>query len=168
MIYPPTTGFHWRPLDFQWYIKACKSRPVYAQNKTGFHDVNQFINLPPHDKSGFQSIPEFVKMTIDKKTSELKSPLQVAKILHNHAAKAIDIVDAMNAGENNELKVTLHSIKAMAFLGEYNVLKITGSTQLALYRAKQRIKNIRMPQFLNWEKHWKPGKIIPKPQCNKI
>ena len=34
MIYPKTTGFHWGPLDFQWYIEACKSRPAYAQNET--------------------------------------------------------------------------------------------------------------------------------------
>jgi len=54
MIYPLTTGFHWGALDFQWYIEGCKSRPGPAQNETGFHDVNRFISLPPHPKSGFR------------------------------------------------------------------------------------------------------------------
>lgn len=134
LIYPTTTGFHWGPLDFQWYIEACKSRPAYAQNETGFHDVNRFINLPPHAKSGFQSIPDFVKMTIENGNSDLKSPFEVAEKLHAHSGKAIKIVEAMNAGENKELQVTLHDIKTIALLGEYYAFKISGSTQLALYR----------------------------------
>ena len=71
MVYPRTTGFHWGALDFQWYIEGCKSRPGYAQNETGFHDVNRFINLPPHPMSGFQSIPDFVEMTTSGGSSAL-------------------------------------------------------------------------------------------------
>lgn len=134
MIYPTTTGFHWGSLDFQWYIEACKSTPGYAQNKTGFHDVNRFINLPPHAKSGAQSIPDYVKMTIDEGGSDLKSPFEVAEKLHSHSDKALKIVEAMKAGEDKELKVTLHDIKTMALLGKYYAFKISGSTQLALYR----------------------------------
>jgi len=131
MVYPTTTGFHWGPLDFQWYIEACKSRPGYAQNETGFHDVNRFINLPPHVYSGFQSIPEFVK---NGKAAELKSPLEVAEKLHTHADKALEIIEQLQAGNNKELQVTLHDIKTMALLGRYYAHKITGSTQLALFR----------------------------------
>ncbi len=138
MIYPVTTGFHWGPLDFQWYIESCRGRTVYTdrytKNETGFHDVNVFINLPPHPKSGFQSIPEFVKMTIEGDSTQLKTPLEVAEILHTHSDKAIEILGQLDAGDNRELKVTLHDIRTMATLGKYYACKISGSTQLALYR----------------------------------
>jgi hypothetical protein len=137
MIYPTTTGFHWGPLDFQWYIEGCKSRPGYAQNETGFHDVNRFINLPPHDKSGFQSIPDFVKMTIDGGTSDLKTPMEVANMLHAQSDKAMEIIAGFAPADNKELKLTIHDIKTMALLGKYYAYKIAGSTQLALYRETQ-------------------------------
>ncbi|MCK5105527.1 MAG: carbohydrate-binding family 6 protein, partial [Cyclobacteriaceae bacterium] len=134
MIYPITTGFHWGPLDFQWYIEACKSRPGYAQNKTGFHDVNRFINLPPHPKSGFQSIPDYVKMILANETSHLASPFEVAQKLNSNSNKAMGILEQLKVGGNKELKVTLHDIQTMALLGKYYAHKINGSANLALYR----------------------------------
>jgi hypothetical protein len=140
MIYPVTTGFHWGPLDFQWYIEACKSRPEFAQNETGFHDVNRFISLPPHPKSGFQSIPDFVRMTVNKEGSDLKSPLEVANQLHAYTDKAFDILKTFNPGDNKELKLTLHDIKTIALLGKYYAYKIAGATNLALYRETKEAK----------------------------
>jgi hypothetical protein len=134
MIYPVTTGFHWGALDFQWYIEACKSRPAFAQNETGFHDVNRFINLPPHKQSGFQSIPDFVKMVVSGETTNLKTPLEVALQLHEHAIKAKDFVESLEPASNSELRSTLHDIKTMALLGEYYAHKIAGSTAVALFR----------------------------------
>ena len=134
MIYPTVTGFHWGPLDFQWYIEACKSQKEYAQNETGFHDVNRFINLPPHPKSGYQSIPDYVKMITTGGTSNLLSPFQVAKKLNDHADKSLELLEQMDAGRDNELKVTLNDIRTMALLGKYYTHKIEGSTQLAFYR----------------------------------
>jgi hypothetical protein len=134
MIYPVTTGFHWGPLDFQWYIEGCKSRPGYAQNETGFHDVNRFINLPPHPLSGFQSIPDYIKMTIEEGTTELKTPKEVAQMLHDHADKAIAEVIELSPVQNSELQVTLHDIETMALLGKYYAYKIDGAAALAMYR----------------------------------
>lgn len=134
MIYPTTTGFHWGAMDFQWNIEACKSRPVFSQNETGFHDVNRFINLPPHPTSGFQSIPDFVKMTIDGGRTELKSPFEVAQMLNQSADKAIELVGQLNEGKNKELKYTLQDIKTMALLGKYYALKIEGAANLAFFR----------------------------------
>jgi len=134
MIYPITTGFHWGPLDFQWYIEACKSRPGYAQNLTGFHDVNRFINLPPHPLSGFQSIPDYVKMTLEKKTSELETPLMVAEYLQSHADKALSIIQTFKPGSNRELLFTINDIRTMALLGKYYSFKIAGSANVALFR----------------------------------
>lgn len=135
MIYPTTTGFHWGPLDFHWYIEACKGRPAYAQNETGFHDVNRFINLPPHEFSGFQSIPDFVKMKAENGKTDLKTPLEVAAKLMKHSNNAIESVKTMHPNGNMDLIYTLHDIKTMALLGRYYSYKIAGSTQLALYRA---------------------------------
>jgi hypothetical protein len=134
MIYPLTTGFHWGPLDFQWYIEGCKSRPAYAQNETGFHDVNRFINLPPHPKTGFQSIPDFVKMVTAGETTKLKTPAEVSMMLYENAQKAFEILETMEHSENKELEATLHDIQTMALLGKYYAQKIAGSTSLALYR----------------------------------
>ncbi len=134
MIYPITTGFHWGALDFQWYIEGCKSTPGYAQNETGFHDVNRFINLPPHDRSGFQSIPGYVKMEQTGGVSDLATPFEVAGMLHDRADRALEALDSMNPGQQRELAVTLHDIRTMALLGKYYAHKIAGSTNLALYR----------------------------------
>ena len=141
MIYPTTTGFHWGPLDFQWYIEACKSRPGYAQNKTGFHDVNRFINLPPHPNSGFQSIPDFVSQSLSGKTSHLKSPLDVAQHLHSLANGAMTILRDLDPGDDRELRATLHDIETIALLGKYYAEKINGSTSLALFRATEDSRN---------------------------
>lgn len=135
MIYPVTTGFHWGPLDFQWYIEGCKSRPGYAQNETGFHDVNRFINLPPHVYSGFQSIPDYVTMVLQGKSTELHDPLQVALRLAKLSEDALETLELMDPGSNRELEVTMHDIRTMALLGMYYSLKIEGSTKVALYRA---------------------------------
>jgi hypothetical protein len=134
MVYPTTTGFHWGALDFQWYIEACKSHPVYSGNETGFHDVLRFISLPPHPKSGFQSIPDYVTMVLEGGSTDLKSPLDVSQQLHSHADRALEIVQTLDAGENKELGVTLADIRIMALLGKYYAHKIAGATKFALYR----------------------------------
>jgi len=154
MIYPTTTGFHWGPLDFQWYIEGCKSRLGYAQNETGFHDVNRFINLPPHTKSGFQSIPDFVK---NGKTTQLKSPIEVSEQLHANANKALEITASLQSGNNKELKVTIHDIKTMALLGKYYAYKIAGATQLALYREtkNKKYQNAAIAELEKALKAWK-------------
>lgn len=134
MIYPVTTGFHWGAADYMWYIEGCKSRPQFTPNETGFHDVNHFIDLPPHKRSGYQSIPDFVEMTVEKGTTELKTPLQVAEMLHTHSDKALGLLESLEAGGNVELKRTLHDIKTMATLGHYYGYKIAGAAYLGLYR----------------------------------
>ena len=134
MIYPTTTGFHWGSLDFQWYIEGCKSRPGPAQTKTGFHDVNRFITLPPHPGVDYQSIPDFVAMKLSGGQSELVSPLEISQRLHAHGDKALEIIDQLNPGDNKELGKTLNDIRAMAYLGKYYAHKVAGATHLELAR----------------------------------
>lgn len=134
LIYPVTTGFHWGRTDFQWYIEGCKSTPKMAENETGFHDVNRFITLGNHPKSGTQTIPDFVKMTISEERSTLDSPFIVAQKLHAHSDKAVQLLEKLSPKNNKELKVTMNDILTMAYLGKYYACKIAGATNLALYR----------------------------------
>lgn len=135
MIYPVTTGFHWGALDFQWYIEGCKSTPAFAQNETGFHDVNRFITLPPHPGTNYQSIPAYVNSVVEADPADsLVNPLMVAGMLHKHSDNAVRAVEKIKPGSDNELKNTLHDIKTMAALGKYYAHKIAGSTYVALYR----------------------------------
>ncbi len=157
MTYPTTTGFHWGWLDFMWYIEGCKGRSRFTKNETEFHDVNCFINVKPHDKSGFQSIPDYVKTTIANEHSDLKSPLEVSQMLHAGADKALTLVNDLEAGDNKELAVTLNDIKTMALLGKYYAYKIAGSTQLAMYRETQNkaYQNQSVTELEDALKYWK-------------
>ncbi len=134
MVYPVVTGFHWGSLDFKWYIEGCRSHYRQADTKSGFHGVDKFISLAPHPYSGYQSIPDFVKMQAAKGNTELKTPLQVAELLHQNSDKALAMVKGLSAGEDNELKVTLEDIRIMALMGKYYAYKIAGATYVALYR----------------------------------
>jgi len=125
------------PLDFQWYIEGCRGRPEYAQTATGFHDVNRFINLPPHPKSGYQSIPDFLQ----QKNSNLKSPLEVSRMLHEKSDSTILFVNSNSEITNDELKRTLHDIQCMAYLGKYYAHKIAGACYLAMFRYDGSPKN---------------------------
>ncbi|GAA4957940.1 glycoside hydrolase family 20 zincin-like fold domain-containing protein [Algibacter aquimarinus] len=134
MVYPITTGFHWGRLDFQWYIEGCKSRPQQAENETGFHDVNRFITLGVHPKSGNQSIPDYVKMITEGETTALKTPLDVVSKLHDVSDNALLNIKGLKTNENKELQFTINDIESLSFLGKYYAYKIEGATYLALYR----------------------------------
>ncbi len=156
MIYPTTTGFHWGSLDFQWYIEACKSNPNYSNNETGFHDVHRFISLPPHLKSGFQSIPDYVTMTLEGGSTELLSPLDVSQKLHAYSDKALEIVETLDAGGNKELRVTLSDIRIIGLLGKYYAHKIAGATNFALYlESKEKLyQDEAVDQLTQAEEYW--------------
>tara|TARA_R110002096_G_scaffold9533_1_gene37561 strand:- start:70674 stop:72842 length:2169 start_codon:yes stop_codon:yes gene_type:complete len=137
MVYPVTTGFHWGALDFQWYIEGCKSRPKQAGNNTGFHDVNRFISLGVHPKSGNQSIPDYVTMISEGKTTTLKTPFDVTQKLQDVSDKALIDIKAVEDNGNKELQFTINDIKTVSYLGKYYAHKIAGSTHLALYRKSE-------------------------------
>ena len=134
MIYPETTGFHWGSLDFQWYIEGCESRPSYARNETGFHDVNRFISLTPHAKSNCLSIPEYAKDPGKVDPSGKRTPLQVADRLDRYGQRSLDILATLPPTGGKELRQTLDDIRIVANLGFYYADKIRGATALAIYR----------------------------------
>jgi hypothetical protein len=159
MVYPITTGFHWGALDFQWYIEGCKSRPKQAGNTTGFHDVNRFISLGVHPKSGNQSIPDYVKMISEGQTTELKVPFDVAQKLHDVSDKALLGIKEINTKDDKELQFTINDIITLSFLGKYYAYKIEGATYLALYRGTNNKENQKLAiealeqALVFWEKY---------------
>lgn len=131
MIYPAVTGFHWGPVDFKWYIEACRSRPRQANNKTGFHDVNKFIDLPPHKFADKQSIPDFV----EGKPSQSKTPFETAQQIEDYAKAAEKALTSLEEEPSPQLRPILADIRIVAQMGYYYADKVRGSTELALYRA---------------------------------
>ncbi len=156
MIYPITTGFHWGALDFQWYIEGCESQAKFAQNETGFHDVNRFINLPPHPESNCQSIPEFAKHPGKADESGKQSPLQTADRLEQHAQKALADLKTLPSDEHGELRRTLTDIQIVGNLGLYYADKIRGSTQLAVFRESGDVEAQRLAidHLVDAARHW--------------
>lgn len=159
MVYPITTGFHWGALDFQWYIEGCKSRPKQANNETGFHDVNRFISLGVHPKSGNQSISDYVDMVSESNTTTLKTPLDVSQNLKNITDKALFDIKDIVIDSDKELHFTVNDIKTVSFLGKYYAHKIEGATYLALYRKsdekeyqKLAVKSLE-EALVYWEKY---------------
>lgn len=134
MVYPVTTGFHWGALDFQWYIEGCFSKPKSANTTSGFHDVNRFITLGAHPGTDNVDIPDYVDAVVEGKPAPGTTPIQVSQRLHNHADKALRILDRFPKVADKELRLTLGDIRAMAYLGKYYGHKIRGATELALYR----------------------------------
>ncbi|MBD3268281.1 carbohydrate-binding family 6 protein, partial [bacterium] len=137
MIYPKTTGFHWGSLDFRWYIEACQSRSGPAKTPSGFHDVNRFITLPPHNGTDYISIPDYVKQRNNGEPFHGATPVEVATQIHAHADTALAILDRLSHGGDKELRLTLGDIRSIACLGKYYAHKIGGAVELALYRETQ-------------------------------
>lgn len=133
MIYPLTTGFHWGALDFQWYIESGQSQPFPAETPSGYHDVNRFITLPPHQGTGYASIPDYVDSQLTGNPLKGSSPLAVAGEIETHATQALDWATSISP-QSIELRQTVDDIKTMAFLGLYYAHKISAATNLALFR----------------------------------
>ena len=134
MIYPITTGFHWGPLDFHWYIEGNQSRTFPHVTPYRFNNVNYFTQLPPHPLSGNIAIPDFVKRSLNNEKQEGTTPYQVADQLIRHADKALAGIEKMDAQGHRELFKTLADVKTMAYLGHYYGNKIRGATHITFFR----------------------------------
>jgi hypothetical protein len=134
MIYPWVTGFHWGRLDFQWYIESGQSQPSPAQTPSGYHDVNRFISLPPHQGTGYVSIPEFTKAYLSGSPINGESPFQVADKIQNSADLALSWAYKHHSELPPDHRITIDDIKTIAYLGKYYSHKIRGATYLALFR----------------------------------
>jgi len=139
MVYPRVTGFHWASLDWMWYIEGMKGIHIYTGSKgaksiTGFHDVETFINIPPHPNSGYQSIPDFVA---GKETTNL-SPLALADLIDKEVDEATSEIKNFGSITKKELRLTLDDINIISEMGRYYADKIRGSTYVAMARTSKK------------------------------
>lgn len=160
MIYPLTTGYHWGALDFQWYIEGCKSRAGVngpGRSESGFNDVNRFITLPPHPSTGYISIPDYVKATLDDNKMNGPGPLDVSNQIHDFADQALHLLSDLDTDGDQELAETLQDIKTIAYLGKYYAHKIDGATNLQMYRASgnKRYQREAVNELKKAAKYWR-------------
>ncbi len=134
MIYPLVTGFHWGSLDFQWYIESGQSQPSVSKTPSGYHDINNFINLPPHRGTENVSIPDYVLSFLSNTPVKGITPLQVAENIIKNADLALNWPDKQNPVNSTQLRITIDDIKTMAWLGKYYAHKIKAATYLAIFR----------------------------------
>jgi len=135
MIYPVTTGCHWGAADFSWYIEGSTSHLAGTPDRTGIHNVEQFIRQGVHDGTNNQTIPEYVKMIATHGATNKITPIEVAIQLHHHSDEALVLLGKLEANGNQELENTLADIKSISYLGKHYAHKIAGSTYQALYNS---------------------------------
>jgi hypothetical protein len=112
-----------------------RSEDKYAKKKgaktdSGFHDIETFINMPPHKYAGVQSIPDFVQ----RKKSDDISPLELADLIDRDVEAASATLDKFGAAKNKELQLTLSDIAIICEMGRYYADKIRGATYVAMAR----------------------------------
>jgi hypothetical protein len=151
MIYPLTTGFHWGPLDFQWYIEGSSSRDNEAGTVSGYHDILSFISHPTHPGTNNLTIPAFVGGQISGKEVDGTTPLEIARRIEEHADRALQGVGSLSANGDVALWRQLEDIRAMAWLGKHYSHKIRAAAEIALHWAtndkEHRLEAVRHAQL---------------------
>ncbi len=79
-----------------------------------------------------------MKWTLEGKSIEGPTPLDITKQIHDHSDKALDLLEDLDAGGDKELAKTLTDIETIAYLGKYYGHKIHGATELQMYRKSQK------------------------------
>jgi hypothetical protein len=138
MVYPRVTGFHWGSLDFMWYIEGTRGRNGYtlqkgAKTNSGFHDVNTFLNIPPHAYAGVQSIQDF----IGGREAQGNTPLSLADLIERDVEAADKTLRELGKVKDRELRLTIDDIRIICEMGRYYADKIRGSTFVALARKSE-------------------------------
>jgi pterin-4a-carbinolamine dehydratase len=136
IVYPLTTGFHWGALDFQWYIECCQSRDMINRTPYRYNDINDFITLPPHPRSGNISIPDFVDAVSEDMELEGTTPYEVANALKKNAEQALSFVEGVKAGNDEELMKVLNDIRSLAYMGLFYGYKIQAAADLQFFRKR--------------------------------
>lgn len=115
---------HFRQNDAQFLPSGCF-------DKSGFHDVNDFIAIGAMPEQGVCSIAEYA---LNPEECEGMTPFDVAEELDRCSEKLISGSASIDPSGNEELEETLSDLKALGLLGKYYALKIRGATRLAQYR----------------------------------
>jgi hypothetical protein len=119
--------------------------------------VERFITLKPHARSGYQSIPDFVRMRKESQSTELISPLQLADLIESDVNDALGQVGKFGPVKDPELRQTLDDIRTVCHLGRYYAEKIRGATHLALCRDTEdpNQRKASVASLTRASEHWK-------------
>lgn len=154
-ILPLMTRFYWGDLDFRWYPEASWSRE-------GFATVQDLVDpkYGPMDATEDGQSPRImaVKAFVDGEAPGGRlTPIDVADGLDRHADDGLRHVGRLTAGTNEELRLTIGDIRAMAWLGRYYAAKIRGAVDLYRYqRGGDRNAHQRARTHLQTaSKHWR-------------
>lgn len=138
-VFPAITKFFWGDIDLRWYPEACLSH----RNFRGYFTVKNFMEGESMPGSNNLPILEWREALLAKQEMKGTTPLEVAAELKKNAATALAGLPELRraAGNhrelshNQELRLTLGDIEAMAHLGNYYSAKIQGAAELALFDA---------------------------------
>jgi hypothetical protein len=132
-VFPLITRFSWGDIDLRWYPEASLSHPKYK----GFYTVRHFIEGETMPGSGVLDLLKWRESLLSKKPVKGTTPLEIASALKSDADAVLPQVQELRKrqGSNQELKLTLGDIEAMAHLANYYGEKILGAADLAVYDA---------------------------------
>ncbi len=164
-VFPQTTRFFWRELDFMWFPEAC------IQNK-GFFTVKDFALGATMPESGILNLRQWrTRLAAGAKIDGITPP-QVAETLKDNAKRALTLVAELRPGQgdNMELGLMLGDCQAMAHLGNYYGEKILAACDLAQFdqsgRAEQQASAVAHLQAAldHWKKYAAMASSQYKPQ----
>jgi hypothetical protein len=130
-VIPQITRFFWGDIDLKWFPEACLSHPKHK----GFYTVKHFMEGETMPGTGILSIRTWRERLLKQEPLQGLTPLQVAEALQGQAAETLRLVAELRPQQdaNQELRLTLGDLEAMAHLGNYYGEKILGAADLSLF-----------------------------------
>jgi len=131
-VFPEITRFFWGDIDLRWFPEACLSHPKAAK---GFYTVQNFIEGSTMPGAGVLSITEWRRKKFAGAPMNGVTPLEIADALGNTGTKSLRMLAGLRSkqGADEELRLTLSDIEAMAHLANYYAAKIRGAAALAIF-----------------------------------
>jgi hypothetical protein len=131
-VFPEITRFFWGDIDVRWFPEACLSHPRDAK---GFYNVQHFMEGSTMPGAGVLNIIEWRKNKLAGTPMNGVTPLEIATDLAKTGSQSLRMLEGLRAkqGSNEELRLTLGDIEAMAWLANYYAAKIRGAMDLALF-----------------------------------
>jgi len=139
-VFPQITRFFWGDIDLRWFPEACLSHPKAAK---GFYTVQNFIEGSTMPGAGVLSVTEWRRKKLAGAPMNGVTPLEIANALAATGSNSLRMLAGLRSkqGVNEELRLTLGDIEAMAHLANYYAAKIRGATDLALFDKSGRLSD---------------------------
>ena len=152
-IVPTVNQFHFggNKYDLDWYPEACLSHP---RQRTGFHNVHDFIRCAPMPTSDMVSIPNAHAGVRDGILPET-----VARELWKTADSVDDAVSPLLANAAGELRSLLYDLRSLAHLGRYYSDKISAAIAVHALTVdppgEEPLRSVAVGHLLSAADHWR-------------